>query len=97
VSHATHTGQRDKIREILRYTAKPTSVRDVYNHLVMDSWQFTSTDPQDSVRTSLKRAPDMMTVGKDRWILCDFHYDQQIIIRSLAKNQRRWKIIGQFD
>jgi predicted Zn-ribbon and HTH transcriptional regulator len=92
--HATHTGQREKIREILRYTAKPTSVRTIYMNLIMDRWEFTSTDPQDSIRTSLKRAPDMMTVGKDRWILCDFKYDQNVVISNLTKTQLKWRAFG---
>ena len=73
------TGQRNAIRAIMANSQRPMSIDEIQFLLELGGWEFTSHDPHDSVKTSLKKAPDMMTIGFNRWILCGLHYDQEII------------------
>ena len=77
--HKIHTGQREAIRRIMTHTQRVMSIDEIQLLLILNGWKFKSHNPHDSVKTSLKRSPDMMTIGLNRWILCGLHYDQAVI------------------
>lgn len=79
------TGQRAKIREIMIHEARPLSVAEVTMYLGMSGWEWTSFDPNDSVKTSLKKAPDMVRIAHNRWILESFDYMQSVITAARPK------------
>jgi len=80
-----HTGQRDAIRSIMRSESRPLTVQDIQHALWKQGWKWTSFHPRDSVKTSLKRAPDMITVGHNKWILSTQVYTQEQIESNLSR------------
>ncbi len=79
------TGQRAKIREIMVRESRPLSVAEVTMYLGLGGWEWTSFDPNDSVKTSLKKAPDMVRISHNRWILESHDYEQSAIKAARPK------------
>ncbi len=93
-----HTGQRDAIREIMRREERPLSVGEIVMFLGLEGWQWTSFDPTDSVKTSLKKSRDLVRIAHNRWILETLSYDQKVIRAARPKmgpNRKayRWSLI----
>lgn len=94
-----HTGQRDAIRGIMRREGRPLSVGEVVMFLSIDGWVWTSFDPNDSVKTSLKKSSDLVRIAHNRWILESHPYDKKVIRAARPKigfkhSHYRWNLIN---
>ena len=94
-----HTGQRDAIREIMRREERPLSVGEIVMFLGQSDWKWTSFDPNDSVKTSLKKSRDLVRISHNRWIWESLSYDQKRIRAARPKvgpgdkSHYRWVLI----
>ncbi len=82
----------------MRREGRPLSVGEIVWFLGQDGWVWTSFDPNDSVKTSLKKAPDLVTVAHNRWIIENHQYEQAEIVGALPKmvpgdKKYRWHLI----
>ena len=96
--YSNHTGQRDAIREIMRRESRPLSVGEITMMLSLDGWKWTSFDPNDSVKTSLKKSSDLVRVSYNRWILESHSYSQEVIKAARPKmtprnKKYRWSLV----
>lgn len=93
-----HTGQRDAIREIMRQEGRPLSVAEIVMLLSMGGWSWTSFDPTDSVKTSLKKSSDLVRIAHNRWILESHPYSREVLKAARSKmtprnKKYRWSLI----
>lgn len=82
----------------MRRESRPLSVGEITMMLGIDGWKWTSFDPNDSVKTSLKKSRDMVRISHNKWILESHVYSQDTMRAARPKitprnKHYRWKLI----